>query len=237
MKKLTTEEFIERAKKVHGNKYDYSKVEYKGNKEKVCITCPIHGEFWITPNHHLKGHGCKKCGIDERAKKRSSTTKEFIEKAKNIHGDKYDYSKVEYVNSTTKICIICPIHGEFWQLPSSHLSGIGCPNCQNSKLENSTSKILRDKNIEFNNRCYFTWLNRQHLDFYIPKYNIAIECQGEQHFKGWGGMEKSLESIQKRDKKKKELCEKNKVKLYYINYNEDVETKINEILKEVCQSL
>ena len=120
-----TEEFIEDAIKVHGDKYDYSKVEYSHNQEKVCIICPTHGEFWITPNHHLQGHGCSNCLKDEN----KLTLEQFVERAIEIHGDKYDYSKVEYTDLRTKVCIICPIHGEFWQTPSGHLEGHGCPKC------------------------------------------------------------------------------------------------------------
>ena len=121
----TTDEFIAKAKKIHGDKYDYSKVEYVNRKTKVCIICPKHGEFWQTPSAHLRGQGCPKC----KSKKQTCTTDEFIAKAKKIHGDKYDYSKVEYVNRKTKVCIICPKHGEFWQTPNHHLSGCGCPKC------------------------------------------------------------------------------------------------------------
>ena len=121
----STEEFIQKAHKVHGDKYDYSKVEYVGALTKVCIICPEHGEFWQIPSAHLRGQGCPKC----KAKKQTCTTDEFIAKAKKIHGDKYDYSKVNYVNRKTKVCIICPKHGEFWQTPNHHLSGCGCPKC------------------------------------------------------------------------------------------------------------
>lgn len=113
-----------KAKAIHGNKYDYSKVNYVNTKEKVCIICPTHGEFWQRPNGHLNGLGCDKCG-----KTYSYTTEEFIEKAKQIHGNKYDYSKVKYINAQTKVCIICPIHGEFWQTPYKHLNlKEGCQN-------------------------------------------------------------------------------------------------------------
>ena len=124
MKKLSTEEWIQKAKKVHGDKYDYSKVKYYNAHTKVCIICPIHGEFWQTPASHLMGNACPKCGG-----KTKLNTDKFIHRAKEIHGDKYDYSKVEYINATTKVCIICPIHGEFWQTPAKHLSGKGCKKC------------------------------------------------------------------------------------------------------------
>ena len=123
------ERFIQRANAIHNNKYDYSKVNYKDCNTKVCIICPEHGEFWQTPKQHLKGYGCKKCASALSSSKRSSTKEDFIERAKLVHGDKYDYSKVEYVNNSTPVCIICPTHGEFYQSPKSHLNGSGCPKC------------------------------------------------------------------------------------------------------------
>ena len=123
-KKLTTEEFVEKAREVHSDKYDYSKVIYKNNKEKVCIICPTHGEFFQIANVHLQGSGCPKC-----IKNIKLTTDSFIDKSKKVHDNKYDYSKIEYKDSTTKVCIICPEHGEFYQNAGSHLMGIGCPKC------------------------------------------------------------------------------------------------------------
>ena len=133
MKRQTTEEFVENARNVHGGKYDYSRVEYVNNKTKVCIICPKHGEFWQSPNAHLNGQGCPICGTENRSVARTNNTKDFIEKAMKVHGDKYDYSKVDYVNNKAKVCIICPKHGEFWQKPENHLSGHGCPKCGNEK--------------------------------------------------------------------------------------------------------
>ena len=134
-------EFIEKAKEVHGDKYDYSKVEYVNNHTKVCIICPEHDEFWQTPNNHVHGQGCPYCykqGIGKKIKnekriKIKTIKKDFVEKAKEIHGDKYDYSKVNYINRNTKVCIICPEHGEFWQTPKNHLCGQGCPHCGRNK--------------------------------------------------------------------------------------------------------
>jgi hypothetical protein len=215
----TTKEFIEDAKKIHGDKYDYSKVEYKGNKIKVCIICPQHGEFWQRPNKHLSlKQGCPKCGdILNGLKKRLSRT-EFIKRAKYVHGDKYDYSKVEYVTSETKVQIICPKHGEFLQTPNCHLNGHGCPICNESHLEKAMKNILLENNIEFEQQKKFTWLGRQSLDFYLPQYNIAIECQGEQHFKvveHFGG-EKEFQKLLRRDKIKKQKCDTNNLKLFYV---------------------
>lgn len=283
---LTTEQFIKRAKSIHGDKYDYSKVNYINMYEKVCIICPEHGEFWMTPNahivnkencpkcsshyqytlqewverfkqthgdkynyslllengfigdkfdaicpkhgvftssktNHLKGQGCPKCGREKANLSLKSTTEEFIEKAKMIHGDKYDYSKVNYIDCRTKICIICPIHGEFWQKPNDHLNGCGCQVCKESKLEISLSKFLIENSIKFEYKKQFKWLGKQHLDFYLPEYNIAIECQGKQHFIGWGNNKEELENQLKSDIKKFEKCKIHGIKIkYYANENE-----------------
>lgn len=138
-----TEGFIIKARKIHGDKYDYSKVKYENSKTKVCIICPKHGEFWQTPNNHLTGFQCKLCGREQATIKNSSTTDQFIEKARLVHGNKYDYSKVNYVNNKTKVNIICPIHGEFKITPDSHLSQkAGCILCgnENTKIKQSKTK-------------------------------------------------------------------------------------------------
>ena len=127
-KRLSKENFIERANKVHSNKYDYGKTEYLNNKTKVCIICPEHGEFFQTPDKHLNGCGCPKC-----SKTMTGDKDTFIEKSLLIHGSKYDYSKVVYINNRIKVCIICPEHGEFWQSPHNHLKGRGCPVCAKNK--------------------------------------------------------------------------------------------------------
>ena len=116
-------------------------MEYVDCKTKVCIICPEHGEFWQTPSDHIfQKQGCPKCGIKRRADKNRLSKEDFVLKAKEIHGDKYDYSKVEYVDCMKKVCIIChekdkngKEHGEFWQTPNNHLRGNGCPKCKESK--------------------------------------------------------------------------------------------------------
>ena len=230
---LTTEEFINRAKKIHGDKYDYSEVEYINNHTKVCIICPEHGEFYMKPENHLiLKQGCPKCYGNVKL-----STEEFIKKAKEVHRDKYDYSKVEYINYETKVCIICPEHGEFWQTPHAHLSGQGCPHCLQSKLENSVLEILKKYNVSFECQKSFNWLvleRNLRLDFYLSEYNIAIECQGMQHYKpidGWGGV-KVLNKIKKRDKIKKEKCIENGIRIIYIKYNDSIEY-IENIIKNI----
>jgi hypothetical protein len=236
---LNKEIFVERSIEKHGEWYDYSKVLYVDAKTKVCIICPIHGEFWQTPDKHLSGQGCPLCKIDKIKKSKTKTQEQVIKGFKEVHGDWYDYSKVGYINANTKVLIICPDHGGFWQTPDSHLSGHGCPYCRASKLENSVAKILTNNNINFiQNYKGFDWLkniNKLELDFYLPEHNMAIECQGVQHFESieyWGGDNK-LEYIQNNDKLKLDLCNKHNLRLFYINYNDNIEDKIDNILKNI----
>lgn len=212
-----SQEFVDKAKLVHDDKYDYSKVNYVNNHTKVCIICPEHGEFYQIPNSHLNGEGCSKCNIHKIGNNIRKTTNGYIEEAIQIHGDKYDYSKVNYIDKETKICIICPKHGEFWQSPNKHLYRQGCPKCKESKLESNMALLLTNHNIAYEQQKCFSWLGRQKLDFYLPDYNVAIECQGEQHFKPveyWGGEEK-LKHCKKLDSIKYDKCNLNNVKILY----------------------
>ena len=127
--KLTTQEFIKKASEIHKDKYDYSKVDYINSKQKVCIICPEHGEFWQIPNSHLLGKGCPKCAIKSKPQCNPKTIQQFIEQANRVHNNFYDYSKTNYVTAKTKVIITCPIHGDFKQTPNSHLNGQGCPKC------------------------------------------------------------------------------------------------------------
>ena len=210
--------FIEEARKIHGDKYDYSKVDYVNALTKVCIICPEHGEFWQTPANHLSSKGCRKCHG-----RYYMNTDEFINEAKKVHGDKYDYSKVEYNGMFNNVCIICPIHGEFWQKPIKHLNKQGCPICKESHLENEIRNLLIRNGIKFEQEKKFDWLvsdGNLRLDFYIPDKKIAIECQGIQHFipiEYFGGID-MFEKQKKMDELKKQLCEKHNIKvLYYTN--------------------
>ena len=210
--------FIEKAKEVHDGKYDYSKVEYVNNHTNVRIVCPVHGEFMQQPGNHLQGQGCPICGRKNAAEKLKKNISIFIEKAKEVHGDKYDYSKVEYVNNETKICIICPEHGEFWQTPSAHLRGQGCPDCNNSTLESEMLSIVNGMGIS--NKRYSNIngiLGNQSVDFYLDKEGVAIECQGIQHFIECSFFKDALNDEIERDLKKKEICEANGISVkYYI---------------------
>ena len=215
---ISKEEFIEKARKIHGDRYDYSKVEYINAKTKVCIICPIHGEFWQTPLNHLNSNGCNDCGKVSSHRKQAHTNEIFIENARKIHGDKYDYSKVKYVNAYTNVCIICPIHGEFWQRPMEHLNGCGCPKCRESHLERDIREILEKNKIEYIYQCSsrnLKWLGRQSLDFYLPKYGLGIECQGIQHFIEQKNDLYEHRKTVERDIKKYIKCMGNNVKLLY----------------------
>ena len=240
----TTKEFIEKAREVHGDKYDYSKVNYINSYTKVCIICPKHGEFWQEPKWHLKGGGCKECSLEHKSKTQSKGIDWFITKAREVHGDKYDYSKVNYINKETKVCIICPKHGEFWQSPKNHLDGYGCSICGSSHLELQVFKLLKENGYSFEVEKTFDWLkniNNLYLDFYIPNIKIAIECQGKQHFisSDFYGGEKTLNEIKERDLLKRKLCDKNGIKiLYFTNiildeYPYEVITDLNELMKNI----
>ena len=232
MKKYTKEEFIEKAKEVHGNKYDYSKVEYKNSQTKIIIICPIHGEFLQQPYSHLNGNGCPLC---VSLKKR--TTETFIEKAREVHGDLYDYSKVNYVNYFTNVTIICQEHGEFEQLPSNHLRNEGCPKCSQSKGEKLIAAILQSMNIEFIEQYQIsidTNINvsgKAFIDFYVPSKNTFIEFNGAQHYipvDYFGGNVQFNKQIQ-RDNYIKKYCAINNIKLIEIKYNDNINIKLNEL--------
>lgn len=355
---MTQEIFIKRASVIHQNKYDYSKIDFKAVKTKVCIICPDHGEFLQTPDGHLNGAGCSKCSGVHRY-----STNEWIEEAKKVHGERYDYSKVEYSKNSSKIQIICKVHGKFlqtpanhikgkncpkctghymdkdffinksnqlhkdesgnslydyslvdyidssthvtiichkidlisgekhgsfsktpnkhlggqgcplcgnesiglklrfsndeflnkafpekfeylteyvtaktkihikckkcnhkfWQEASSHLSGCGCPVCNESKLEKEVTKYLNEQDIKHEKQKRFEWLGRQSLDFYLTDYNIAIECQGIQHFesKNFFGGDNGLKKIVERDNKKLKNCLSNNIEMIYVIDNEE----------------
>ena len=136
--RLTMQQFVERARKVHGDKYDYSCASYVNGSTPVEIVCPVHGAFYQTPIKHIRlARGCPRCGGGYQY-----TTEEFIAKARCVHGDRYSYESTAYVNSTTKVCITCMKHGAFMQRPADHLQGKGCPKC---KVEASHSVAANRK--------------------------------------------------------------------------------------------
>ena len=166
----------------------------------------------------MNGHGCPTCGGNQKL-----TTEEFIKRAKEVHGDKYDYSKVDFKGTDKKVCIICPKHGEFWQFANGHLIGRGCPHCKQSSLEKEVRDFLEKENIQFIAQKRSKWLGKQSLDFYLPEYNIAIECQGQQHFKPseyFGGNERYLKT-KELDLNKNKICKEHNIEILYYTHCEE----------------
>lgn len=142
----TTEDFIREAKVVHGDKYSYDRTNYTSGSCKVIIGCPIHGDFEQNVQAHLKGGGCKMCGSKQAGDKHRLTQDQFLERSRNIHGSKYDYSQVQFTGTKYKVKIICPIHGTFEQTASSHLKGLGCKKCGNATAAEKKRKKKNPKN-------------------------------------------------------------------------------------------
>jgi hypothetical protein len=213
----TTTKFIEEAKKIHGDKYDYTLVNYENVKTKIKIICRKHGIFSILSNNFLNGQGCARCAGQNK------TTEDFIEEAEKIHGNKYDYSLVNYEKSKNKVAIKCQKHGVFKQRANNHLNGIGCPICNESRGEGSIRKFLDEKNISFIRQYRFKdckYKRSLPFDFYLPDFNTCIEYDGEQHFKpkhNWGGIQEYNMTV-KKDNIKTDYCISNNLKLIRIPY-------------------
>lgn len=175
MKKITNEEFIEKAKLVHNDKYDYSLVNYTGNKIKIKIVCIKHGFFEQTPNSHLVGQGCPVCGKINKSKNKILTINKFKEKAQLVHGNKYNYSLVDYRSYEEKVKIICPVHGEFEQTPHSHLNGSGCQEC-GGVLRFSTEEFIKKANEIHENKYDYSLVNYskifKKIQIMCPKHGI-----------------------------------------------------------------
>lgn len=179
---MVKEQFIEKAIMAHGNRYDYSFVEYKNNKTRVKIVCRIHGLFEQVAKNHLDGYGCGLCGGTKK-----NTLEKFIEKAKKIHGDKYDYSISIYKNNSTKTKILCKKHDVFEQKPNDHLSGYGCPKCIG---RNKTNKDFIDQaNSVHNNKYDYSLIeyknSRIKIKIICPKHGIFLQSPNS-HLSGYG---------------------------------------------------
>lgn len=250
-KKEYEKKFIEQAKIIHNDFYDYSKVEYIKNSVNVHIICPIHGEFLQTPNNHLQGKGCQLCAIEKNGFSKRLSQEEAIEKAKKSHiGENYIYDRFIYNGRHSNCLITCPIHGDFsieygafvdgegcpicgrnkanmnrrnksndvlklckvnnpkgygfdnfiyygmdkkslftckkhgdfLCTPAHFISGRGCPECKNSKMENELCQYFNDNGIKYIQQYVIEKDRRYRYDFYMPYKNLIIECQGEQHF-------------------------------------------------------
>lgn len=169
--KMNTELFISKSMIIHKNKYDYSFVNYVNAHTKVKIICDVHGCFEQKPDNHLRGNGCSICG----GKKKISLD-DFINKSKNTHGNKFDYSETKYINTNTKVDIICKVHGKFEKFPLDHINGSGCPICSNKKKKNNLDFISYAVKIH-NSKYNYDKIN------YINNYTkIEIYCQKHGQF-------------------------------------------------------
>jgi len=208
-REMAAKTYIQRAFQVHNGKYTYERANYIASNKTICVTCPVHGDFFQNANNHVNGATCPKC----RNELRTITQEEFIKRSNLAHYNKYDYSKTIYKHNKLKIIIICPRHGEFEQRANSHLKGEGCHKCVRSKGEEKVAKFLNENNIEYKSHHRFeTCKNevsgrRLSFDFFLPNHNIAIEYDGEQHFKParlWYKNSdeaiQNLEGVQARDK-------------------------------------
>jgi hypothetical protein len=212
--RLTTQEFIRRAKLIHDDTYDYSKVDYKNTRLSISIKCNVcNMEFKQSPNSHLQGKGCFQCANIKHANKHRLTTQEFIRRAKLIHDDIYDYSKVDYKHNKIHISIKCNVcNMEFKQTPFNHLQGYGCSNCKHKtelKLYNFLELYYPTKRqIKFD-WCINEKTNKKlPFDFIIEQFKIIIELDGLQHFQQVSNWQNPL-FTQERDKfKMKKALEK-----------------------------
>lgn len=242
--RYTGEEFVTKAKTIHGDKYVYNPTDYVGSYTPMPITCPTHGVFKQLPKEHLR-YGCIKCGHKSSAERRQLSTEQFITNAKAVHGDHYDYSKSVYTTSLTPVIIICPTHGEFKQKPNYHVNAkTGCPSCIQSHNERTISTILTNNNIEFIQEYAVKLPGRRQplrYDFYLPNHNILIEYDGEQHFRPvkFNGItaERALKihlNTKARDVLKTEYAAANALRLVRIPYTSalDIEAIIASFIRQ-----
>lgn len=203
---VATEDFLQKSISVHGQKYDYSKVEYSGGKNNVTIGCPTHGWFEQIAASHTQGQGCPSCGVESRARLASKGTLGFIAEAVLVHGDRYDYSRVVYKNGKQAVTIGCPVHGWFSQPPATHVTKrCGCPGCSSSVGERAIEKCLSDLGIEYKKQfkpagCVYK--GQLSYDFWVKNngHEFLIEFDGVQHFRPvghFGGEIAFVETLQR----------------------------------------
>jgi len=194
VQKLSIDTFIMRSKEVHGDTYDYSKVIMNGVDHPVTIVCSIHGEFQQTPwRHYAAKNGCSNCGVIKRADSNRYTLDYFIKTANEVHRDAYDYTKVKYINSQTYVTITCKKHGDFEQIPASHLQGCGCKLCgqilSHDKQRKSIDEfIIEAKKVHGDLYDYSQskWNSCKDPIVIICKIHGEFEQNPQNHLKGYG---------------------------------------------------
>lgn len=193
-RRIQPSEFISRANAIHNNKYKYTNIEFNAVSDTIKITCPHHGDFEQTASAHLyESKGCWQCSHG------TLSSGEFVLRANNIHRNRYDYSRTVYLNIETKVEIICPDHGSFWQKPANHLSGaIGCKKCSSSALQNKVSTLLTDlgEDFQINDRSVIA---PYELDLFVPRVGLGIEAHGN-YFHSFNYIENSQERMRHHSK-------------------------------------
>lgn len=235
------DEFVRQAREVHGEHYDYSKVDYKNWATKVIITCSLHGDFLQGPNDHIQGNGCPECGKERASTVRTKTRRLFIEQARKVHSNRYDYQNVVYKGNMTAVEIICLVHGSFSQAPGRHLRGQGCPRCKESEGERLVSNTLEVLNIHFSREVRFEGCrDRAHplpfdFAFSLAGQSFLVEYDGPQHKKPIGvfGGEKAFLALQRRDRIKTEFAHRKGFCLIRIPHT--VSDVSNFLIREICQ--
>ncbi len=223
-----TDSFIEKAKKVHGDRYDYSLSEYTGTKDKIKIICPTHGVYEHIPNKHLSGRECPQCSMKRKGKKRELSKDCVIEHFRDVHGDEYDYSLVDYNGTHEKIKIICQTHGIFEQIPLNHKRGQRCPKCAKgeSQYEVYVENFLNKYGVKYKRNCR-SLIKPYELDFYLPEYGLAIEINGIY----WHGENKGGKG-RKYHLNKTDMCKKMGVRLLHIS-DHDLKYKCDIVVSKL----
>ena len=239
MEEFKTQKFINSSNIIHNFLYDYSATIFTLRKNNVKIICKEHGLFEQKATNHLAGRGCKKCARLDRQKCFQLSNSEFINRCKLIHGDRYNYDQVQYINRHTPVKILCNNHGIFEQKPNSHFRGNGCSKCNCSTGEYYIKEILDSNNIKYVTEKKFddckniTFLR---FDFYLIDFNICIEYDGKQHFqesKLFGG-KVDFEKRQINDMIKNDFCKEYDIKLIRFSYKKsliDIKKELENIWK------
>ncbi len=242
---MTTDDFIRRAREVHGDGYDYRDTNYHRSNRKVIIYCPLHGPFHKTPDKHLAGQGCRHCSHARIGRERQLSVAVLMERFADVHGsDRYVYNLANYLNFHSKIDIVCRKHGPFQQSVGAHLQGHGCARCSSSRGEARVRAVLKRLDVEFCEQMRFRQCRDRSMlpfDFYVPSQRTLIEYDGKQHFqksKLWGGHHR-LEFTQRHDALRNAFASQHGYRLIRIPYwrYREIEVILRDALLPTTSSL
>ena len=213
-----TEWFIEEARKIHVDRFDYSTTKYVTSSDKVTIVCKEHGAIHIAPYDHLRGPGCPRCSHASAGAERRIPFDEFKSRAMEVHGERYSYMEEGYLDSKTPCTILCAAHGSFLQIPNDHLGGHGCKACSGSNGENEVAAFLDKLGV-----AYIRWdrdvLGGKELDFLLPNLGLAIEYNGLRYHSSWAEGTRGRSWVINHQRHKQDECRKKGVRL--LHYFED----------------